>query len=75
MPRKKPLPDQFTASLLLLCKCGHEFSKEQKWLRNQDRILCPRCDAVVASSREDILRLRSEQVKWITDAVGRMRGV
>ncbi len=76
MPRKRPLSDQFTASLKLVCpdsQCGKEFSKDQEWLRRHHRIDRPVCGWPVAASELDILRLRGQQVKDITEAIDRMR--
>ena len=76
MPRKKALPDQYTASLHLLCPgsdCSHEFVKEQAWLKRNHSIFCPRCGRIIAANDEEIFRLRSQQVKNIVDAVDLMR--
>jgi hypothetical protein len=74
MLRKKAFRDQYTASLRLLCTngiCRQVFFKEQKSLETEDRILCPKCGAVVAANKDEISDLRSKQVGDITAAFGR----
>jgi ribosomal protein S27E len=63
VPRIRPLPDQSTAPLHLVCPhCRHEFDRDQAWLqRNRHSISCPICGRLVAKSYEEVLR-RAEQV-------------
>jgi ribosomal protein S27E len=64
LARKRPLPDQFTAPLRIVCPhCHHEFARDQAWLqRNRHSISCPKCGRLIAKSYEEVLRLRAEQV-------------
>jgi ribosomal protein S27E len=59
VPRIRPLPDQSTAPLHLVCpNCRHEFDRDQAWLqRNRHSISCPICGRLVAKSYEEVLRV------------------
>ena len=72
MPRRHPLPDQYTGTLQLKCdkaNCGKEFLQKGARSLKHHAIFCSACGTLVVAGEDKILRLLSEQIKRITDVV------